>query len=140
MVALDWEKIDLSALVDGEELWDLVSAAHDQVQEMAHGVWTQAEKLNRSSVFASMKEMIPAPEPNMPLWCKVKFFRNQAQRLRRTAAVISSDAQSLFLGFKLPLLRFKLAPIFHSEITFKITPWQPLPQQNYRSDSSTATY
>ena len=38
MAALDWEKIDLSALVDGEELWDLVNTAQKQVQEMAHTV------------------------------------------------------------------------------------------------------
>ena len=65
MAALDWEKIDLSALVDGEELWDLVSAANDQVQEMALAVWTQSEKLNISSGFASIKEMIPSTEPNV---------------------------------------------------------------------------
>ena len=62
MAALEWENIYLSARVDGEELWDLLSATHDQVQEMAHGVWTQAEKLIRSSGFASIKEMISAPE------------------------------------------------------------------------------
>ena len=55
MAVLDWGKIDLSALVDGEELWDFVSAAHYQVEEMAHRVWTQAEKLNRSAGFASIK-------------------------------------------------------------------------------------
>ena len=35
--------------------------------------------------------MIPSPEPNMKPRCMLKFIRNQPQRLRRTAALISSD-------------------------------------------------
>ena len=64
------------------------------MQEMAHAVWTQAGKLNRNCGFASIKEMIPAPQSNMPLRVQLKFFRTQAQRLRRTADVISSDLVS----------------------------------------------
>ena len=58
--ALDWEKIDLNAIVDEDQLWELLASAQEQVQEMAHTAWTQAGKLNSSSGFGSIKEMIPA--------------------------------------------------------------------------------
>ena len=41
MAALDWEKINLNATVDEEQLWELLPAAKEQVQEMAHAVWAQ---------------------------------------------------------------------------------------------------
>ena len=94
MAALDWEKIDLSAITDEEQLWELLATAQEHVQEMAHAVWTQAGKLNSSSGFASIKEMIPAPPRNMSLLVQLKFFRTKGQRLRRTAGVISSDLVS----------------------------------------------
>ena len=40
MAALDWGKIDLNATADEEQLWELLAAVQEQVQEMAHAVWT----------------------------------------------------------------------------------------------------
>ena len=94
MSALDWEKIDLNAIADEEQLWELLASAREQVQEMAHTAWNQVGKLNHSSGFASIKEMIPAPPKDMPLCVQLQFFRTQAQRLRRTADVISSELVS----------------------------------------------
>ena len=55
MSALDWEKIDLNAIADEEQLWELLASAREQVQEMAHTAWNQVGKLNHSSGLASKK-------------------------------------------------------------------------------------
>ena len=36
MAALDWKKIDLNAIVDEDQLWELLASARQQVQEIAH--------------------------------------------------------------------------------------------------------
>ena len=115
-----------------EQLWELLASAREQVQEIAHTAWTQAGKLNFSSGFASIKEMIPAPPKDMPLRVQLKFFRTQAQWLRRTADVISSE-----------LVSSQCAPQIQ---TCAHLPQRnhlqnyPFPQKNYRPDSSTAIY
>ena len=83
MVALDWEKFDLNAFVDEDQLWELLASARQQVQEIAHTAWTRAGKLNRSSGFASIKEMIPAPPKDMPLRVQLKFFRTHFFRFHQ---------------------------------------------------------
>ena len=34
MAGLDWEKIDLNAIVDEDQLWEWLASAREQVQEM----------------------------------------------------------------------------------------------------------
>ena len=67
MAALDWEKINLNATVDEEQLWELLPAAKEQVQEMAHAVWAQEAWGKLSFGVYLIEEMIPARPSNMPL-------------------------------------------------------------------------
>ena len=144
MALLDWEQIGLNTTVDEEQLWKLLAAAQEQVQEMAHAVWTQAGKLNRSSGFASIREMIPAPHcphSNMPLRVQLKFFRTRAQRLRRTADFISSDLVSTQCAPQNgPLVSTQCAPQIQTGAHFPQQSCLRDLQPHYRPDSSTANY
>ena len=119
--ALDLENIDLRAHVDSEELWDFVPRTKCKRWPTQSGL---SRKIKSQFWFwFSQGKMIPAPEPNMPLQCKLKFFRKQTHRLRRTAALISSDLISPQCSsewsscINTVLLKFKPATIFHSKIT-----------------------
>ena len=83
--------------------------------------------------------MISAPEPNMPLRCKMKFFRKQTQRLRRTAALISTERVSSQCSPQIQTSAPQIQICAHFSQRNHLQNY-PFPKQNYRPDSSTATY
>ena len=92
MAELDWETVEIDAIRE-EDLWDLLTLAAADVQEVALSVWRQLATSEVGTGYTSIEAMVADPGDTMPMRNRLKFFRRKIQVLRK-AHLLSSRQTS----------------------------------------------